>query len=258
MSERSDVLFGIHAVESALKIRPRDIRVLQVAAGRDDQRLAGLITLAKNQGVEVEKVDRAKLKQLDLGRHQGAVAWLHARPASVSDRRAWVEADLPELLAQSPQPHLFLVLDSVTDPHNLGACLRSADAAGVTAVLIPKDKSADITPTVAKVACGAAETVTVVKVTNLARSLETLKAAGVWIYGLAGEGQQTLYELDLVGSVALVMGAEGDGLRRLTRETCDALVKLPMNGAVTSLNVSVATGVSLFEAVRQRSLVKRV
>jgi 23S rRNA (guanosine2251-2'-O)-methyltransferase len=150
------------------------------------------------------------------------------------------------------------VLDSVTDPHNLGACLRSADAAGVTAVLIPKDKSADITPTVAKVACGAAETVTVVKVTNLARSLETLKAAGVWIYGLAGEGQQTLYELDLVGSVALVMGAEGDGLRRLTRETCDALVKLPMNGAVTSLNVSVATGVSLFEAVRQRSLVKRV
>jgi 23S rRNA (guanosine2251-2'-O)-methyltransferase len=145
------------------------------------------------------------------------------------------------------------VLDGVTDPHNLGACLRSADAAGVSAVVIPKDRSADITAVVRKVACGATEAVPLVRVTNLARTLQALKAAGVWIYGAAGEAERSLYSLDLRGRVALVMGAEGHGLRRLTRECCDELMSLPMAGSVSSLNVSVAAGVSLFEAVRQRS-----
>ena len=152
----------------------------------------------------------------------------------------------------SPHPVLLLVLDGVTDPHNLGACLRSADAAGVDAVIVPKDKSADLGPTVSKVACGAAEVVPFARVTNIARTLEALKARGVWIYGTAGEAEATLYETDLRGSVALVMGAEGDGMRRLTRELCDYLIKLPMAGTVSSLNVSVATGICLFEVVRQR------
>ena len=251
MSAKQTVIFGIHAVESALKQRPRDIRVLQLAEGRDDRRLNSLAELARNQGVAIERVSNSTLKDMSLGRHQGAVAFV-AGSSGGAAKKELLEADLPELIAQQEGPGLWLVLDGVTDPHNLCACLRSADAAGVTAVLIPKDKSADITPVVSKVACGAAETVTLVKVTNLARALETLKQAGVWVYGMAGEAEQTLYDVDLKGSVAIVMGAEGDGLRRLTRETCDGLVKLPMLGSVTSLNVSVATGVSLYEVVRQR------
>jgi len=251
MNRKQTVIFGIHAVESALKQRPRDIRVLQLVEGRDDRRLNALADLARNQGVSIERVSKDTLKEMSLGRHQGAVAVMAG--ASIGGaKKELLEADLPELIAQQDGPGLWLVLDGVTDPHNLGACLRSADAAGVTAVLIPKDKSADITPVVSKVACGAAETVTLVKVTNLARALETLKQAGVWVYGMAGEAEQTLYDVDLRGSVAIVMGAEGDGLRRLTRETCDGLVKLPMLGSVSSLNVSVATGVSLYEVVRQR------
>lgn len=252
MSQKQSVIFGIHAVESALKQRPKDIRVLQLIEGRDDRRLNNLADLARNQGVAVERVSKAAFKELNVGRHQGAVAWLSGNAAKTAT--SLVEADLPSLIAQQDGPSLWLVLDGVTDPHNLGACLRSADAAGVTAVIIPKDKSADITPVVSKVACGAAETVTLVKATNLARALETLKEAGIWVYGMAGEAQQTLYDVDLQGSVAIVMGAEGDGLRRLTRETCDGLVKLPMLGSVTSLNVSVATGVSLYEVVRQRHI----
>jgi 23S rRNA (guanosine2251-2'-O)-methyltransferase len=251
MSQKAAVIFGIHAVESALKQRPAEIRILQLMEGRDDRRLNSLSELARNQGVAIERISKGALKELSLGRHQGAVAWLKAS-VSRNENASFVEADLPSLIAQHEGPGLWLVLDGVTDPHNLGACLRSADAAGVTAVLIPKDKSADITPVVSKVACGAAETVKLVKVTNLARSLETLKAAGIWVYGMAGEAEQTLYDVDLRGSVAIVMGAEGDGLRRLTRETCDELVKLPMLGSVSSLNVSVATGVSLYEVVRQR------
>jgi len=163
------------------------------------------------------------------------------------------EAGLLRLVDDSPGPVLLLVLDGITDPHNLGACLRSADAAGVHAVIVPKDKSADLGPTVSKVACGAAEAVPFARVTNIARTLEALKARGVWIYGTAGEAQATVYDSDFSGPVALVMGAEGAGLRRLTRELCDHLVKLPMAGSVSSLNVSVATGICLFEAVRQRA-----
>jgi 23S rRNA (guanosine2251-2'-O)-methyltransferase len=159
---------------------------------------------------------------------------------------------LDELLDRSEAPPLLLVLDGVTDPHNLGACLRTADAAGALAVIVPKDKSATLNATARKVACGAAEVVPLVAVTNLARTLEKLQKRGVWIVGTAGEASQELYSQDLSGPIALVMGAEGKGMRRLTREHCDYLVRLPMAGSVSSLNVSVATGVCLFEALRQR------
>jgi 23S rRNA (guanosine2251-2'-O)-methyltransferase len=165
----------------------------------------------------------------------------------------WGEELLFEQLSALDHPPMLLVLDGVTDPHNLGACLRSAEAAGVDAVIVPKDKSADLNATVRKVACGAAETMPFVRVTNLARTLEKLKQQGIWLYGTAGEAAQSVFEVDLKGPVALVMGAEGKGMRRLTREHCDYLVNLPMAGAVSSLNVSVATGICLFEAVRQRA-----
>ena len=163
------------------------------------------------------------------------------------------ENELPQFLDGLGKPPLLLILDGVQDPHNLGACLRSADAAGVDAVILPKDHSAPLNATARKVACGAAETVPVVRVTNLARTLRAIRDAGVWLYGAAGEAQQALYDVDLSGPVALVLGGEGKGLRRLTREQCDLLVKLPMAGKVESLNVSVATGVALYEAVRQRT-----
>ena len=157
------------------------------------------------------------------------------------------------LIEKAETPPLFLVLDSVTDPHNLGACLRSADAAGVAAVIAPKDKAVGLTPVVRKVACGAAETVPFVVVTNLARTLDKMKDAGIWMIGAAGEAEQSIYQSDFNGPMAVVMGAEGSGMRRLTRERCDFLANIPMAGVVTSLNVSVATGVFLFEALRQRS-----
>jgi len=156
------------------------------------------------------------------------------------------------LLDRTETPPLILVLDGVTDPHNLGACLRTADAAGATAVIVPKDKSATLTPVVRKVACGAAEVIPLVAVTNLARTLEKLQQRGLWVVGTAGEAEQEIYQQDLTGPLVMIMGAEGKGMRRLTREHCDFLVKLPMSGSVSSLNVSVATGVCLFEAVRQR------
>jgi 23S rRNA (guanosine2251-2'-O)-methyltransferase len=161
------------------------------------------------------------------------------------------------LLDRTEGPPLILVLDGVTDPHNLGACLRTADAAGALAVIVPKDKSATLTPTVRKVACGAAEVIPLVAVTNLARTLEKLQQRGLWVVGTAGEAEQELYQQDLTGPTILIMGAEGKGMRRLTREHCDYLVRLPMAGSVSSLNVSVATGVCLFEALRQRAAAKK-
>ena len=188
------------------------------------------------------------------GRHQGVVAESLDDPVrgEIQQANLWQEADLLRRVDEAGHPVLILVLDGVTDPHNLGACLRSADAAGVDAVVVPRDKSADLNATARKVACGAAEVVPFARVTNIARTLDALKERGVWIYGAAGEAEKSVYESDLTGPLALVMGAEGAGLRRLTREHCDFLVKLPMAGAVSSLNVSVATGVCLFEAVRQR------
>jgi 23S rRNA (guanosine2251-2'-O)-methyltransferase len=239
-------VFGIHAVESLLRRAPGRVLRLHVQAGRDDRRMTELLELALNQGVVVDRLERRRLDELADGRHQGVVAEVEEADQVTG------EQDLPGLLDAVGEPLLLLVLDGVTDPHNLGACLRSADAAGAHAVLVTKDKSAPLNETARKVASGAAETVPLVRVTNLGRALERLKARGVWLYGAAGEAENTLYDNDLRGDVAFVMGAEGGGLRRLTRDKCDYLVKLPMAGAVGSLNVSVATGICLFEAVRQR------
>jgi len=222
--------------------------------------MATLLELAANQGVSVVRKPRGELDGLVAGRHQGVVAETVDDPADNavaetgggSRANLWPEADLLRKVDEAERPVLILVLDGVTDPHNLGACLRSADAAGVDAVVVPKDRSADLNPAVRKVACGAAEVVPFVRVTNLSRTLDALKARGVWVFGAAGEAEGPIYDHDLTGPVALVMGAEGSGLRRLTRERCDFLVKLPMAGSVGSLNVSVATGICLFEVVRQR------
>ncbi len=242
-----ELVYGIHAVDALLRRKPGSIQQLWVQAGRQDKRMSALLELAANQGISAQDLSRAELDQKVSGRHQGVIAEV------LRETRQWDEAALYQHLESLQHPALILVLDGVTDPHNLGACLRSADAAGVDAVIVPKDKSADLNATVRKVACGAAEVVPFVRVTNLARTLEGLKERGIWLYGTAGEAGTLLYDVDLTGPAAIVMGAEGAGLRRLTRETCDHLVKLPMAGDVSSLNVSVATGVCLFEAVRQRA-----
>jgi 23S rRNA (guanosine2251-2'-O)-methyltransferase len=239
----ADWVYGIHAVAALLERSPERIAELQVQEGRIDQRMQQLLAVAESAGVSVQRVARDVLDQLQ-GRHQGIAARL-------ASGHEYHEADIETLLARSAVP-LILVLDGVTDPHNLGACLRSADAAGVDMVIAPRDKAASLTPVVRKVACGAAESMPFIAVTNLARTLRSLQEAGVWIVGAAGEADGTLYDQDLTGPIALVLGAEGSGMRRLTREHCDFLVSLPMAGSVSSLNVSVATGVCLFEAVRQR------
>ena len=247
-------IYGIHAVDSLLRQNPKSVQRLVAQQGRDDKRIGALLELAQNQGVPVARETRQAMDEMAKGRHQGVVAEVYAEPASGDTGQAnlWQEADLLRAVDAKEGPMLLLVLDGVTDPHNLGACLRSADAAGVDAVIVPKDKSADLTPVSRKVACGAAEVVPFVRVTNLSRTLQALKERGVWLFGAAGEAENSLYDSDLSVSMALVMGAEGSGLRRLTREQCDFLVRLPMAGSVSSLNVSVATGVCLFEAQRQR------
>jgi len=247
-------VYGIHAVDSLLRKNPKSVQRLWVQQGREDKRITALLELAQNQGVPVAREPRKDLDGMVKGRHQGVVAEALSDPVrgEVLQANLWQEADLLRMVDQKDGAVLILVLDGVTDPHNLGACLRSADAAGVDAVVVPRDKSADLSPTARKVACGAAEVVPFARVTNIARTLDALKARGVWLFGTAGEAEKTIYDSDLSGSMALVMGAEGAGLRRLTREHCDFLVKLPMAGSVSSLNVSVATGICLFEAVRQR------
>ena len=242
-----DWLYGIHSLESVLNTEPERVLELFLLKGRTDDRLNTLINLARKQRISVQFCGRKTLDDLVKGeQHQGIVA--KAKPARVLD-----ESDLDNLLSRTEQP-LLLVLDGVTDPHNIGACLRTADAAGVTAVIVPKDKSGGITPTARKVAVGAAETMPFIQVTNLARTLKQLQDSGVWVVGTAGEAEQLIYQQDLKGPLALVMGAEGKGMRRLTREHCDSLIKLPMAGSVSSLNVSVATGICLFEIVRQRGV----
>ena len=212
--------------------------------------MQALCELSRNQGVSVLSCSKSELDALVSGRHQGVVAVLH-QAAGAEAGGLMSEADLSEHLSQVTFP-LILILDGVTDPHNLGACLRSADAAGVTAVIFPKDKSADVNDVARKVASGAAETVPWLRVTNLARTIESLKQAGVWVIGTDGDAEGSLYEQDLSGPCAMVLGSEGAGMRRLTRDLCDFVVKLPMAGSVSSLNVSVAAGVCLFEAARQR------
>ncbi len=252
MSQPVEAIVGLHAVRAALAESPRRLRQILVHGGRHDKRLQSVIDSARSAGVPFEKLDakafqqRAqKLALTDL-RHQGVIALVQA----IEPRD---EGDLDALIAAADSP-LLLILDGVTDPHNLGACLRTADAAGVHAVIVPRKRSAGLTATVVKVASGAAETVPLVQVTNLARTMRHLQEAGVWITGTAGEASDSLYAANLTGPTALVMGAEGEGMRRLTREHCDHLVHLPMQGQVSSLNVSVAAGVCLFEAVRQRQL----
>ena len=248
----SDAAYGYHAVESLIRREPRRVAALHVQADRQDKRMQALCELSRNQGVSVLSCSKSELDALVSGRHQGVVAVLD--PAAGAEAGGLMsEADLSELLSQETVP-LILILDGVTDPHNLGACLRSADAAGVTAVIFPKDKNADVNDVARKVASGAAETVPWVRVTNLARTIASLKQAGVWVIGTDGDAEGSLYEQDLSVPCAVVLGSEGMGMRRLTRDLCDFVVKLPMAGSVSSLNVSVAAGVCLFEAVRQRGL----
>lgn len=243
----SETVYGLHAVQALLKSAPQRIQALYMLKGRTDQRLQKLISMAQANDIQLQHKSRSELDDLvDGENHQGVVAECEA--GEPHD-----ETFLFELVRGLNRPALLLVLDGVTDPHNLGACLRSAEAAGVDAVIAPKDKAAGLTSVARKVACGAAEVLPFVPVTNLARTLKQLQDEGIWLVGAAGEAEHTVYQTDLTGSIALVMGAEGQGLRRLTRETCDYLVNIPMAGSVSSLNVSVATGVCLFEAVRQRS-----
>jgi 23S rRNA (guanosine2251-2'-O)-methyltransferase len=242
----SEYVYGVHAVTALLANRFRSTKVLYVNQERVDKRLQTIIDAAVQLQVPVERLSLQKMNQrfADFS-HQGVVA-------SASNLPDYIESDLEQLLALSQKPSLILILDGVTDPHNLGACLRSADAAGVDFVIIPKDKNASVTPAVSKVACGAAESVPLVRVTNLARAMDFIKQQGVWIYGAAGEASDSLYDLDCKSSIALVLGAEDKGMRHLTREQCDGVFALPMKGSVTSLNVSVATGICLYEVVRQR------
>lgn len=248
MSDLQNV-YGVHAVEALLRHHPKRVKQLILADGRSEPRVQVLRELAEAARIQVSTLSRREMDEQIEGVHQGVLA-------KVSPSQIWGEQMLDELLDRLTEPPLLLVLDGVTDPHNLGACLRTADAAGVHAVIIPKDKSATLNATVRKVACGAAEVVPLIAVTNLVRSLQKLQQKGLWMVGTAGEAEQTLYQQDMTGPLILVMGAEGAGMRRLTRETCDFLVHLPMQGSVSSLNVSVATGVCLFEAQRQRSLAK--
>jgi 23S rRNA (guanosine2251-2'-O)-methyltransferase len=242
----ASTVYGLHAVRALLARRPRDVLRLCLAEARDDQRVRELRGLAAAAGVKTTNVPMAALDQETGGAaHQGVLA--EVRPSATLNENA-----LLDLLTAARTPPLVLVLDGVSDPHNLGACLRTADAAGATAVVAPRDRAAGLTPVVRKVAAGAAEIIPFAQVTNLARSLRDMKAAGLWIAGTASDGEQELYAADLSGPIAIVMGSEGRGLRRLTRESCDFSVKLPMRGSVESLNVSVAAGVVLYEALRQR------
>ena len=244
----SRVLFGFHAITARLRTRPDSIRELYVAGARQDARVRDLVARAQSAGIAIHAVDEARLRDLaGHGRHQGAVA--------LADE-ALPHVTLDDVLDSIDEPALLLVLDGVTDPHNLGACLRSADAFGAHAVVVPKDRAVGVNATVAKAASGAADTVPVVAVTNLARTLRDLKERGVWIVG-AEAGGESLFDADVGGPIAWVLGAEGSGLRRLTRESCDRLVGIPLWGMVESLNVSVAAGICLFAARRARVLASR-
>lgn len=240
-------IHGLHAVRAALKYDPGKVLEAWVEKGRRDARMTRLRDELQRIGVPLHTIDRRELdKRSDGAAHQGVlIRYQGEKPRS--------EEDLEHLLEELDAPPFLLVLDQVQDPHNLGACLRTADAAGVHAVIAPRDRAVGLTPTVHKVASGAARTVPFFQVTNLARTLDMFKRQGIWLVGAAGEAGQSVYALDLTGPRAIVMGAEGEGLRRLTSEACDYLAHIPMAGGVESLNVSVATGVMLFEAIRQRS-----
>lgn len=238
------LIHGFHAVTAKLRHAPDDVREIYVAEGRQDGRARDLLKLAESAGVRVMPTDAARLDGLaGGGRHQGVVARVAAAPKHLT---------VDDILDTLTEPALLLVLDGVQDPHNLGACLRVADAAGAHAVVAPRDRACGLNATAIKVASGAADTVPYITVTNLARSLREMQEREVWVLGAAGEADKDIYTVEQKGAVAWVLGAEGAGLRRLTRETCDELARIPMLGTVESLNVSVAAGVCLFEARRQR------
>ncbi|HEX4479484.1 MAG TPA: 23S rRNA (guanosine(2251)-2'-O)-methyltransferase RlmB [Rudaea sp.] len=242
-----ELLYGIHSVESALNHDPQNVIELYFESDSQNARIKELSDRARDLGLKPHARPREALDRMTGGaRHQGAVARYRAPPPRT-------ESDLPPLIERAGRDALLLVLDGITDPHNLGACLRSAEAAGVTAVIAPKDKAVGITPTVRRASSGAADRVPFFAVTNLARTLKAIKQQGVWLVGLAGDATQSLYAIDLKGPIAIVMGSEGEGMRRLTGESCDFLAKIPMRGDVESLNVSVATGIVLFETLRQRT-----
>ena len=244
------VLFGFHAVSVRMKTAPQSIIEVYYEVTRRDARMRQFLDRAKEAGVRLIEADSPRIAKLAGSHgHQGVAARVQEMKMATS-----LDDLLDQVEATGVANPLILVLDGVTDPHNLGACLRVADGAGVHAVIAPKDHAAGINATVAKVASGAAETVPYFMVTNLARTLNELKERNIWCIGTSGDADKTLYDVDLKGPVALVLGAEGDGMRQLTRKTCDQLVSIPMMGAVESLNVSVASGVCLYEAVRQRGL----
>ena len=243
MSE-TRLIHGFHAVFSKLRSAAGDVREIYVDAGRSDARMRDLLKLAETAGVRVMPVAAARLDGLAGGaRHQGVVAGVAAVQRQLK---------LDDVLDGLDEPALILVLDGVQDPHNLGACLRVADGAGAHAVVAPKDRACGLNATAIKVACGAAESVPYIVVTNLARALRDLQEREIWVLGAAGEAEKDLYAVDQRAATAWVLGAEGDGLRRLTRESCDELARIPMQGSVDSLNVSVAAGICLFETRRQR------
>ncbi|BCL75294.1 23S rRNA (guanosine-2'-O-)-methyltransferase RlmB [Jeongeupia sp. HS-3] len=245
---QNKLIHGFHAVSSRLKRFPDSVRELYLNATRIDARAKELIKLAEEQGAKVVLVDVARLDGLTgKAKHQGVAALIDPTKSYVA---------LDDVLDTLDEPPFLLVLDGITDPHNLGACLRVADAMGVHAVIAPKDKSVGINATVSKVACGAAETVPYVMVTNLARTLRELKDRDIWVVGTAAEGDTDLHHFEARGGIAWVLGNEGEGMRRLTRELCDQLVSIPMFGSVESLNVSVATGIVLAETRRQLNLTK--
>ena len=239
---KTEIIFGIHAVESVLRTHPEQVLQLWVQAGRKDKRMQTVLRLADRQGVSVETCSRDVLQKKSAdNKHQGVVAKIRI------DRQT--QPELEDILARPKL--LLLVLDGVQDPHNLGACLRSADASGVDAVIVSKNRSPGLTPVVRNVASGAAETTPFIQVSNLARMLQQLKDNDVWVVGTAGEASTSLYQSTASNRMAVVMGAEGEGMRRLTRESCDELIYIPMQGHVESLNVSVATGICLFEYRRK-------
>ncbi len=239
------MIYGIHAVKAVLASDPARFIEVYVLKGREDDRLLPVLKELAELGITTQEMGRKALDdKADGASHQGLIA-------RVKQGRQYNENDLDAILEGKDNP-LLLVLDGVTDPHNLGACLRNADAAGACAIIVPKDRSAPLSATVRKVAVGAAEIVPLVRVTNLARTMRALQEKGVWFVGTAGEATHDIYQSKMTGPLAIVMGAEGDGMRRLTRETCDELISIPMAGSVSSLNVSVASGICLFEAVRQR------
>lgn len=239
-------IYGVHAVRVMLERHPARVKAVYLSERRDDPRTQEIKRLARSTSIRVQRVDAPTMKRM-VGEvaHQGVVADIEPLPP-------WSEDDLFEAVRTTDNP-VLLALDGVQDPHNLGACLRTADACGALAVIVPKDRAAQLSPTVRKVAVGAAETTPVVAVTNLVRTLRLLKDAGLWVVGTDAQAPRPAHEVDLTGGVVIVLGSEGSGMRHLTRQTCDFMVRLPQLGAVESLNVSVAAGMMLYEAVRQRS-----